>query len=163
MRYLIKVVIFTFAFMMSYKTYDKPNIPSYFRKVVTTKLVCKATVYNAEKGQTDSRPFETASGSIIDNKKVLSGEMKWIAVSRDLLESKKLSFDDTVYVKELNDFYVVKDKLGSFCGKGKKRRKIKNQIDFLTHKSQNQKMVNIFHRYDYQLTFLKTETYITKI
>jgi len=50
----------------------------------TISLV-RASYYNAKKEQTDASPFNTADGSKIDNAKVKSGEQRWVALSRDLI------------------------------------------------------------------------------
>jgi 3D (Asp-Asp-Asp) domain-containing protein len=54
------------------------------------------TVYNAEEGQTDASPLITADQSNIDVKELAIGNLRWIAVSRDLLKIYK--FGDTIIV-----------------------------------------------------------------
>ena len=56
---------------------DEENVTSY---TVT------ATVYNPVSKQCDSTPLITADSSNIDLTKLENGEIRWIAVSRDLLE-----------------------------------------------------------------------------
>ena len=43
------------------------------------------TTYNAVRSQCDRSPLITADGTMIDYKKVMSGEQKIVAISRDLL------------------------------------------------------------------------------
>ena len=43
------------------------------------------TTYNAVKSQCDDNPNVTANGTIIDRKKLKKGELKYCAISRDLL------------------------------------------------------------------------------
>ena len=54
------------------------------------------TVFNAESGQTDASPLITADQSKIDVKELAIGNLRWVAVSRDLL--KKYNFGDTIIV-----------------------------------------------------------------
>jgi hypothetical protein len=64
----------------------------------------RGTVYHAEEKQTDSTPLITADNSRIDTARV--NKLRWIAVSRDLINLKtsrynfngKLKFGDTVWV-----------------------------------------------------------------
>ncbi len=83
------------------------------------------TVYNALERQTDSSPLKTADQSLIDKEKLNKGELKWIAVSRDLL--KVFKYGDKVLVKckkypKFDGVWTVKDCMA-------KRWKMK--IDFL--------------------------------
>lgn len=55
-----------------------------------------ATVYNPVKSQCSGNPLKTADGSIINVAKLNRGEIKWIAVSQDLLKTFK--FGDKVEV-----------------------------------------------------------------
>lgn len=55
-----------------------------------------ATVYNPVKSQCSENPLTTADGSIINVAKLNRGEIKWIAVSQDLLKTFK--FGDKVEV-----------------------------------------------------------------
>lgn len=64
----------------------------------------RATVYHATQAQTDATPFITADNSFIDTSKV--NDLRWIAVSRDLLRLKtskynftgKLRLGDTIWI-----------------------------------------------------------------
>lgn len=46
---------------------------------------CTVTVYHPVKEQTDDSPLVTYDGSRIDLRKLKRGELKWCAISRDLL------------------------------------------------------------------------------
>lgn len=52
------------------------------RKTVTH---CTVTVYHPVKSQTDDTPLITADGSRIDLRKLKRREIRWCAISRDLL------------------------------------------------------------------------------
>lgn len=89
-----------------------------------------ALYYHAQNGK------KTASGKIIDNKKILSKEYRWVAVSRDLIRNKSLSLGDTIEVislecPSLNGIWIVHDTMGG---------RHKNKIDFLLHKKEPEKM-----------------------
>ena len=58
----------------------------------------RATTYNAEVNQCDSDPLTTADGSRIDLDKLANGQLRWCALSRDLIwdeERQKLHGYDT--------------------------------------------------------------------
>lgn len=59
-------------------------IPSQARtkRVITH---CRVTVYHPVKSQTDDTPLITADGSRIDLQKLKRREIRWCAISRDLL------------------------------------------------------------------------------
>lgn len=46
---------------------------------------CRVTVYHPVKGQTDKTPLVTSDGSKIDLKKLKKKQIRWCAISRDLL------------------------------------------------------------------------------
>lgn len=87
--------------------------------------VVSATRYNPVKSQCWGDPLVTADGGRINLKKLKSGELRWIAISRDLQEH--FNFGDTVYVSggpsEINGPWVVKDLMGP---------RWKKKIDFLS-------------------------------
>lgn len=70
-----------------------------------------ATVYNPVTTQCNGNPLETADGSIINMAKLERGEIKWVAVSRDLLKTFK--FGDKVEIissdKRISGVYIVHD------------------------------------------------------
>lgn len=72
--------------------------------------VVTVTKYNPTIDQCDSDPLITADGSYIDTLKLKNGELKWIAISRDLRS--EFQYGDTVILSGtgLNDGeYVVRD------------------------------------------------------
>ena len=64
--------------------------------------IVTGTVYNAVVAQCNSNPLVTADGSRIDKDKLNSGDLKWIAVSRDLLK-KGLSYGDRVIIRNIEN------------------------------------------------------------
>lgn len=87
-----------------------------------------ATYYHA--GPKHGLSWHTASGKKIDIKKLNSGKLRWVALSRDLLRHYK--YGDTITVisdnPKVNGKWIVMDKMG------KHHRK---RIDFLTPKGVN--------------------------
>jgi len=87
------------------------------------------TFYNPVAGQCNSSPLITADNSKIDLDELKRGNLKWVAVSRDLLKSGKIKYGEKIRVtcKEdstLNGVYTVHDTMHS--------RWIK-KIDILAH------------------------------
>jgi len=102
----------------------------------------RATTYNAEVNQCDSDPLTTADGSRIDLDKLANGQLRWCALSRDLIwdeERQKLHgydtsvfrgffrFGDTIVVEsisspQINGKWVVHDCMN---------RRYTKAIDFL--------------------------------
>lgn len=87
-----------------------------------------ATYYHA--GPKHGLSWHTASGNKIDVKELNSGNLRWVALSHDLL--KIYNYGDTITVvsenPQLNGKWVVMDKMG------KHHRK---RIDFLTPSGNN--------------------------
>lgn len=83
------------------------------------------TVYHPVEGQCDSDPLITADMSKIDLKKLRSGQIRWIAVSRDLLGDFK--YGEKVYVESdderVSGIYEIHDTMN---------KRFKNYIDILT-------------------------------
>ena len=104
------------------------------RTIVENPVIKKVigTYYHAESGQTDARPLETADGHIIDRSKLRSGKLRWIALSRDLIDryGGHFSYGDKVYVyhpdKRLRGWWILHDTMN---------RRFKNRIDFLIDKA----------------------------
>jgi len=63
--------------------------------------IVTGTVYNAVVEQCNSNPLVTADGSRIDKDKLNSGDLKWIAVSRDLLK-RGLNYGDKVMISNID-------------------------------------------------------------
>lgn len=91
--------------------------------------VC-VTFYHPEEAQCDSTPLCTADMSVIDVEKLEGGELRWIAVSRDL----KQLMGDSVYLKSDN-----KNIEGSWVVHDLMNRRFKNRVDILTHKKHTKK------------------------
>lgn len=71
-----------------------------------------ATVYNPVESQCDSDPLITADNSKIDLDKLNSGQLKWIAISRDLREHFKYGSKVRIKCKtdpSINGVYEVRD------------------------------------------------------
>ena len=69
-----------------------------------------ATKYNPVLEQCDSDPLITADGSYIDTLSLMKGDLKWVAISRDL--RKYFNYGDTIVVEnspEIDGEYVVHD------------------------------------------------------
>lgn len=69
------------------------------------------TFYNPVKEQCDKDPHITADGSKIDMKKLHSGQLRWCAVSRDLLDI--YNYGDEIWIESENPlirgYWIVKD------------------------------------------------------
>lgn len=91
-------------------------------EIETFKIVSyntRGTCYHATAAQCDNTPFITADGSFIDTAK--AHKLRWCAVSRDLIKSKKIRMGDTIHIlspfKEINGVWRVKDKMGAYFWK----------------------------------------------
>lgn len=84
------------------------------------------TLYQPVVGQCDSDPLITADGSKININSLNSGNLKWIAVSQDLIKSKRLKFGDKVRVVSgdamVDGIYYVHDTMN---------KRWRNRIDIL--------------------------------
>ena len=109
--------------------YEPPTVHTVIRSPTIYKVT--GTYYHAEAGQTDSRPLETADGSQINRSKLRSGELRWIALSRDLIDRHggHFSYGDSVYIyhpnKLLCGWWILHDTMN---------KRFKNRIDFLIDK-----------------------------
>lgn len=84
-----------------------------------------ATVYNPVCGQCDKDPLITADCSKIDPELLKSGELKWVAISRDLLEH--FNYGDVIELMSISDpsingVYEIHDTMN---------KRFKNYIDIL--------------------------------
>jgi len=59
-----------------------------FVKKFDTIDILRATTYNAVAGQCDSTPFNTADGSFINSDLLYKQEIRWVALSRDLIKDR---------------------------------------------------------------------------
>ena len=83
-----------------------------------TRTVLDAlTVYNPTVGQCDRTPLVTASNSKIDKLKLHKQEIRWMALSRNLLKrwNGKFHYGDTVIVNSgdpaIDGFWIIKDSM----------------------------------------------------
>lgn len=121
----VKLLLLTTLLLLALLTPTKAQSPEWHDVTVT--------VYNATSSQTDSTPLITADNSRIDTLKLRQGNLRWIAVSRDLL--KKFPFGTMVYIwisegHPKNGSYFVHDSMGP--------RAI-NSIDILTYNERHGK------------------------
>jgi 3D (Asp-Asp-Asp) domain-containing protein len=69
------------------------------------------TFYNPVREQCDKDPHITADGSKIDLKKLHSGQLRWCAVSRDLLDI--YNYGDEIWIEsenpQIRGYWIVKD------------------------------------------------------
>ena len=80
------------------------------------------TVYHPVMSQTDSTPLETADGTWIDLDALARGELRYCAVSRDLLArwGGPLEYGDTIVIRGCGDFdgeWVIHDTMNRRYGK----------------------------------------------
>lgn len=89
------------------------------------------TIYNPESGQCDSSPLITANNSRIDLEKLRRNEIRWMALSRDLLKrwNGEFSYGDTVVLDagdaSIDGLWVINDNMN---------KRFKNRGDLLFHK-----------------------------
>ena len=95
-------------------------------EIIEIKHDVLATYYNPVEEQCDSDPLTTADNSRIDLNKLKAKKIKWIAVSRYLLDFYNMG--DTIEVNsenpELSGLWVIRDKMN---------KRFTNRIDFLCH------------------------------
>jgi len=105
----------------------------------------RATTYYCNVSQCDNDPFTTADGSVIDPIKLKNKEIRWCALSRDLIWDEYrqgihaegfrglFEFGDTIVVKsnsnpQINGKWVVHDTMN---------KRYTRSIDFLIHPDNN--------------------------
>lgn len=92
-------------------------------------LLVRTTYYNPVEAQCDSDPLITADGSKIDLRKLAGGNIKWIAVSPDLLVEYPLGTKVKITSRkhpEITGVYVIHDVMNP---------RFKYSIDILAHVS----------------------------
>ena len=93
-------------------------------ETVIAKKNVTLTYYNPVRSQCDKDPQITASGSKIDMKKLQNGQLRWCAVSRDLLQI--YNYGDEIWIEsenpQIRGYWVVKDTMAA---------KKKNSVDLL--------------------------------
>lgn len=90
-----------------------------------------ATVYNPVARQCDKDPLITADCSRIDLDKLDTGEIKWIAVSRDLLQH--FNYGDVIELKSISDPSIN----GTYEIHDTMNKRFKNYIDILSPKGKS--------------------------
>lgn len=107
------------------------------------KVVLEAlTVYNPSKAQCDKTPFVTASNSRINSEDLRNQNIRWMALSRDLLKRWKGNFHygDTVLVTsgdpEIDGLWIIQDTMN-------KRYKKRGDLLFDSHVRKAGKWKNV--------------------
>ena len=101
-----------------------PDEPKYF--VLET-----LTIYNPVAGQCDASPLITANNSRIDLEKLRRNEIRWMALSRDLLKrwNGAFSYGDTVLLEagdaSIDGLWVINDNMN---------KRFRNRGDLLFHR-----------------------------
>ena len=95
------------------KKIDTIYLNSPLEKIVTL------TVYNPVESQCDDTPLITANGTKIDLEKLKKGEIKYCAVSRDLLS--EIPYGSIIYIEGHGEYEVV-DTMN---------KRFKNRVDIL--------------------------------
>lgn len=111
----------------------------------------RATTYYCNVSQCDNDPFTTADGSVIDPIKLKNKEIRWCALSRDLIWDEYrqtihaegfrglFEFGDTIVVKsnsspQINGKWVVHDTMN---------KRYTRSIDFLIHPKNNKPKLGV--------------------
>jgi hypothetical protein len=149
-KFIIILIGFSVCVLfLNFKTNKQPIIKITLTDPATSKFlkIDRATTYNPSKWQCNSDPLTTADNSLIDVEKLKANQIKWVALSRDLIldpyrnsyfPSKGhwnglFSFGDTIDVRsvsspQINGKWVVHDCMNA---------RYKNSIDFLFDKNNN--------------------------
>ncbi len=130
--YIKTLLLLLFSFstqIFGYSTTNNDDLSDVneIESVQMSEIIVTATVFHPVASQTDDEPLVTASTKTIDVKKLNSGKLKWIAVSRDLFKKYEFAWGDVVEVisstnPELNGEYHIEDLLNPYT---------RNQIDIL--------------------------------
>lgn len=131
-RVRFKVIVFLIAALLIMPhggSYTKGIVQkSYLRKIDAIFVLETLTIYNPEVSQCDATPFITSSNARIDPAKLQKQEIRWMALSRDLLKrwNGVFNYGDTLMVRsgdgEIDGLWVVQDILN---------KKFKNRGDLL--------------------------------
>jgi hypothetical protein len=87
----------------------------YLRKIDASTVLETLTIYNPTSNQCDATPWITASNAHIDPLKLSKQELRWMALSRDLMKrwNGKFNYGDTVLVtsgdKQIDGLWVIQD------------------------------------------------------
>lgn len=102
---------------------------SFFIKKDILEVEVTVTVYNPVESQCDSDPLITADMSVIDLNKLKRGDIKWVALSRNLLKrwGGKFNYGDTIKItgnKQIEGIYYIHDTMDE---------RFVNYVDILSH------------------------------
>ena len=104
-------------------------IPFFSEELTHKSITVRTTYYNPVSSQCSGNPLVTADGSKISLQKLKNGELKWVAISRDLLKQFPHGSKIKVVSKkhpEINGVYEIHDTMGP---------KHTYSIDILAHQS----------------------------
>ena len=130
MKKLLPILLLTPIVSGSMGVFNMPPIregPKVISEIVTM------TTYTVERSQTDSNPYETASGMILDKKN--PAKHRVVAISRDL--KGRFAFGDSVMIFAgiYSGVYYVEDVMN---------KRFKKKIDLLINpKDKNTKLYNV--------------------
>lgn len=122
-----------FLSFFSLKSFTKEN-----KGIITHVTI---TCYQPVKEQCDNNPLITADGSKINLSKLKRGDIKWCAISRDLLWLFPKDKPKHVYI-EGHGLYEVRDVMN---------KRFNHRLDILIHPEDN----NIFKKENVKITILK--------
>lgn len=134
---IVSFFIFDITVVVGDKTFTTTNFFEEVNKIVVKKQISLiGTIYHANQRENDSTYLITASGKLIDTNKLNNNQLRYVALSRDLLKIFKLGglykYGDKINViskyKEINGIWVVVD-----CTS----KRMKNKIDFLVPSTVN--------------------------
>jgi hypothetical protein len=118
-------IIGSFTKGINYKYVSKKNVMVDVKKSHILEIL---TIYHPTEAQCDSTPLITASNAKIDVNKLYKQELRWIALSRDLLKRWKGDFNygDTIMLtagdSRIDGLWIIQDNLN---------KKYKNRGDLL--------------------------------
>lgn len=133
------LLLLYFIFIPSHNNYEiityinsvtESTVKVEVKKVCTTIKLIYATIYRVDKNQCWNNPIITADGTVIDTVKLNRDEIKYIAVSQDMLKRNGgiFSYGDSVYLNIPN--------APSFTGKYTvhdcMNKRYKKSVDILT-------------------------------
>lgn len=101
------------------------------QKKKKTVTHCVVTVYHPVKAQTDDTPLITSDGSRIDLRKLKRREIRWCAISRDLLWLFPKDRPKRIHIEGLG-VYEVRDTMN---------KRFDHRVDILLHPS-DKRMLN---------------------
>lgn len=133
LRIILIAILFVIPYQMNEYLFSNPVRTSAIStkiKQVQVKFEVLATKYNVVESQCDSDPLTTADMSHIDIDKLNSGKIRWIAISRDLLNH--FSYGDLVLIESDNPNLRGEWEIHDCMNK-----RFTNRIDFLAPVNDN--------------------------